>query len=49
MNEIILFCKVSLIIIMLRRISTQKECSFEDYFELVIMVGDVIHDISSML
>jgi len=49
MNEIILFCKVSLIIILLRRISTQKECSFEDYFDLVIMIGDVIHDIASML
>lgn len=45
MNEIILFCKVFLIIKMLKKAYAQKDFSFEEYAELAIMIGDAIHDI----
>lgn len=48
MNEIMLFCKVFLIIKMLKKVYSQKDFSFEEYAELAIMIGDAIHDIFSI-
>lgn len=48
MNEIMLFCKVFLIIKMLKKVYSQKDFSFEEYVELAIMIGDAIHDIFSI-
>lgn len=45
MNEIILFCKVFLVIKILKKAYDQKDFSFEKYAELAIMIGDAIHDI----
>ena len=44
MNEIIFFCKVFLIIKILKKAYTQKDFSFEEYAELAIMIRDAIHD-----
>lgn len=49
MEQFIFLCKVFLIIKMLKKVYSQKSCTFEEYAELVIMIGDIIHDISSML
>lgn len=44
MNEIILFCKAFLIIKILKKSYAQKDFSFEEYAELVVMNGDAIYD-----
>lgn len=45
MEQFIVFCKVFLIIKMLKKVYSQKSCTFEEYAELVIMIGDAIHNI----
>lgn len=49
MEQFIFLCKVFLIIKMLKKVYSQKSCSSEEYAELVIMIGDIIHDIANML
>lgn len=49
MNIFILFCKIFLIIKMLKKVYSQKGCSIEEYAELVIMIGDIIHDIFNIM
>ena len=34
---------------MLKKVYSQKSCKIEEYAELVIMIGDIIHDIFDML
>lgn len=48
MNIFILFCKIFLIIKMLK-VYSQKSCSSEEYAELVIMIGDIIHNIFNIM
>lgn len=49
MNIFILFCKIFLIIKMLKKVYSQKSCPLEEYAELVIMIGDIIHDIFNIM
>ena len=48
MNDFILICQIFLIIKMLKKVYSQKSCTFEEFAELVIMIGDIIHDIFDM-
>ena len=48
MNDFILICQIFLIIKMLKKVYSQKSFAFEEYAELVIMIGDIIHDIFGM-
>lgn len=49
MNIFILFCKIFLVIKMLKKVYSQKSCPFEEYAELAIMIGDIIHDIANIM
>lgn len=49
MNDFILICQIFLIIKMLKKVYSQKSCTFEEYAELAIMIGDIIHDIFDIL
>lgn len=48
MNIFILFCQIFLIIKCQRKYTLKKSFTFEEYAELVIMIGDIIHDIFDM-
>ena len=49
MNIFILFCKIFLVISALKKAYAQKDFSFEEYAELAIMIGDIIHDMPDIL
>lgn len=49
MNIFILFCKIFLVISELKKVYSQKSCTFEKYAELAIMIGDTIHDIVNIM
>lgn len=49
MNIFILFCKIFLVISTLKKTYSSKKFSNEEYAELAIMIGDIIHDIFDML
>ena len=49
MNIFILFCKIFLVIKMLKNAYSSKKFSDEEYAELAIMIGDIIHDITNIM
>lgn len=49
MNDFILICQMFLITKILKKVYSQKSCSIEEYAELAIMIGDIIHDIFDIL
>jgi len=49
MNIFILFCKIFLVISALKKTYSSKKFSDEEYAELAIMIGDIIHDIVNIM
>ena len=49
MNDFILICQIFLVISVLKKTYSSKKFSDEEYAELAIMIGDIIHDIVNML
>lgn len=49
MNIFILFCKIFLVISALKKTYSSKKFTDEEYAELAIMIGDIIHDIINIM
>ena len=49
MNTFILFCKIFLVISVLKKTYSTKKFSNEEYAELAIMIGDIIHDMVNIM